>query len=151
MKNLRLLTLISILAVPTIAFTQSLSIEEKAVKNTIVEGYIKGVFLKGDPELIKEYWHKDCDIIYFEPTSKTLIKGSAVNHFVDVFQKKPGPFNEDISYEFREIHISGYGAIVVVEIYNKDKSKQIYTDYLCLYKFEDNWKIVAKTFFSFPK
>ena len=30
------------------------------------------------------------------------------------------------------------------------KGKQLFTDYLALYRFDDGWKIVAKTFFGHP-
>lgn len=151
MKKVRLFTLIVILFLSAFAFTQSVEIERKAVQKAIIDGYIQGVFLKGDPELIRENWHEACDIVYFEPESKTLMKGSAVKHFEGVFEKRPGPYNENITYEFKDIQITGYAAIATVEIYNKDRSKQIYTDYLCLYKFDDGWKIVAKTFYAYPR
>jgi len=123
--------------------------EKEAVKKAIIDGYIKGVFLKGDPELIKKSWYESCDIAYFEPKSRKLIKGSAVKYFENYFEKKPGPFNENITYEFTDVTVSGYAAVAIVEIYNKDKSKHIYTDYLCLYRFDDGWKIATKTYYDY--
>ena len=32
----------------------------------------------------------------------------------------------------------------------RTKGKQLFTDYLALYRFDDGWKIVAKTFFGHP-
>ena len=151
MEKARLFILGTVLFLPVFALTQSVESEKKAVQKVIMDGYIQGVFLKGDPKMIKENWHEACDIVYFEPKSKTVMKGSAVNHFEGHFEKKPGPFNANISYEFKDIQVSGYAAIATVEIYNKDRSRQIYTDYLCLYKFENGWKIVAKTFYAYPK
>jgi hypothetical protein len=47
------------------------------------------------------------------------------------------------------VHVTGYAAMAIVEIYNEEK--QIYTDYMNLYKFGNGWKIVTKTFYAFPK
>jgi hypothetical protein len=147
----RFAILITVLFLPIFAFTQPVEREKKAIQKVIIDGYIEGVFLKGDTTLIKANWHDACDIVYFEPKSKTLMKGSAVKHFAGHFKKKPGPFNENITYVFKDIQITGYAAVATVDIYNKDKSKQIYTDYLCLYKFEDGWKIVTKIFYAYPR
>ena len=151
MDKVRFVNLITILCLPAFVFTQSAESEKKAVQKVIMDGYIEGVFLKGDTTLIKANWHEACDIVYFEPKSKTLMKGSAVKHFAGHFERKPGPYIENITYAFKDIQITGYAAIATVEIYNKDRSKQIYTDYLCLYKFDDGWKIVTKIFYAYPR
>ena len=146
-----ILIILTLLIPTVILFSQSEENESPAVKDVIIKGYIQGVFLKGDVKLIEKYWHETCDIVYFEPKSRTLLKGSAVKHFEGVFEKKPGPFDEKITYEFKNIQIVGYAAVAAVAIYNHDRSKQIYTDFLSLYKFDDGWKIVSKTFYAFPK
>ena len=151
MKKVQLIVFIIITYLNTIASIKGLDAEKLAVQKVIRTGYIEGVFLKGDANLIRAHWHEAGDIIYFEPKSRTIMKGSAVEYFEGYFQKKPGPFNVDISYEFKDIHISDYAATAIVEIFNKDRSKQIYTDYLSLYKFDTGWKIVSKTYYAFPK
>jgi len=44
------------------------------------------------------------------------------------------------------VDVTGNSAMVKMEIH--EDSKQIYTDYFLLYKFDDGWKIVSKTFYS---
>lgn len=151
MEKVSVFILFTILFLPAFVLAQSVESEKEAVKKVIIDGYISGVFLKGDPKMVKKNWHEACEIVYFEPKSKTLIKAPAVKHFEDHFEKKPVPYNENITYEFADIQISGYAAIATVEIYSKDKSKQIYTDYMCLYKFDDGWKIVTKIFYAHPQ
>ena len=44
------------------------------------------------------------------------------------------------------IDITGTAAIVKIELFKG--GKQIYTDYLSLYKFEEGWRIVNKIYFK---
>ncbi len=49
---------------------------------------------------------------------------------------------------FPVVEISGSAAICRVEI--ERGGKHVFTDFLNLYKFEDGWKIVGKTFYRHP-
>ena len=151
MKRATLFTLVAMLLLPVLAWAQSGGGEEDAVENVVVNGYIKAIYLLGDTGMIRKNWHEDCDIVYFEPKSRTLIKVPAAQYFVDHFAKQPGPLNEHISYDFTGIQVTGYAAVATVEIFNEDRSQHIYTDYLSLYKFPDGWRIVSKTFYAYPK
>ena len=48
--------------------------------------------------------------------------------------------------KFAAVEIAGSAATCKVEIWRG--GKQIFTDFLALYRFEDGWRIVGKTFFS---
>ena len=147
MEKVILFILITILFLPAFVLTQYVESEKEAVKKVIIDGYISGVFLKGDPKMVKKNWHEACDMLDFQDGKMKKIPAAL---WVDHFEKKPGPYNENITYEFTDIQISGYAAIATVEIYNIDKSKHIYTDYMCLYKFDDGWKRATKTFYAYP-
>ncbi len=123
--------------------------DKEAVKKAIFDGYIDGIFLKGDPALVKKGWHYDCDIVIFDPNRKAVRKIPAY-YWVDRLEKKPGPLSEDISYEFKKVFVKDYAAFAVVEVYNKDKSKHIYTDLMSLYKFDDGWKVATKIYYASP-
>ena len=47
-------------------------------------------------------------------------------------------------HEFKSIDVTGYTAVVKLEIYYDGKLK--YTDYLTLHKFDEGWKVMAKFF-----
>ena len=151
MKKAMLFVLAAMLLQPVLAWAQSGAGEEEAVKTVIVNGYIKGIYLLGDTGMIRSNWHEDCDIVYLDPQSRTLLKAPAAKYFIDHFTKQPGPLNEHISYDFTEIRVTGYAAVATVEIFNEDRSRHIYTDYLNLYKFPDGWRIVSKTFYAYPR
>ena len=149
MKKTKLFIAVLILLFPTMALPNMPKSAIREVQKTIEDAYINGVFLKGDMDLIKAGWHEECDIVYFNPESRTVQKGNAINYFEDYFKKKPGPVNEDIAWEFIDIKIAGNAALAVVEISNKLKTKKIYTDFLNLYRIQNKeWKIVSKTFFA---
>ena len=63
MEKVILFILITILFLPAFVLTQYVESEKEAVKKVIIDGYISGVFLKGDPEMVKKDWHEDCDIV----------------------------------------------------------------------------------------
>lgn len=151
MKNIKVALLICIFLVPVFSYSGPAKSAVREVKTTIINGYIKGVFLEGDVDLIKKNWHEDCDIVFFNPKDRTLQKGSAVDYFTKYFESKPGPLNENIEYEFKDVQVSGYAAVATVEIRDKTSSAKIYTDFLSLYKFKNGWKIVSKTFYAFPR
>lgn len=121
------------------------SSEVDKVKQTIVESYVEGIFLKGNARLLKKGWHADCDIVILE--SGKLIKLPA-KYWIDRLTKDPGPLDSSVTYKFSNIEVTGYAAIAIVEIYSK--GKHLYTDYMCLYKFKDSWKIVTKIFYTHP-
>lgn len=119
--------------------------DKEAIKNTIVESYIEGVFIKGDAELIKKGFHENCSILIFRNGQLQKIDAK---YYVDRFEQNPGAHITDkkVTYEFEDIKVSGYAALAVVKVFYDGKQK--YTDYMNLYKFEDGWKIVIKTYYS---
>jgi len=119
--------------------------EKEAVKKAIVEGYIEGIFLKGDPERVKKRWHDECEIFMYR--NKQLQKLPATL-WVERLEKKPGPPMPDVkvTYEFEDVKVMGNAALAVVKVFFDGKQK--YTDFMNLYKFDSGWKIVTKTFYA---
>ena len=65
------------------------------------------------------------------------------------FEKNPKPLDPRVTYKFVDVKVTGYAAIAIIKIFSN--GKQIYTDYMCLYKFDNGWKIVTKIFYAFPR
>lgn len=118
----------------------------KNIKKTVVEAYVEGIFLKGDAELLKKGWHPDCDIVIFENGRITKLPAK---YWVERLEKNPKPLDPMVTYKFTDVKVTGYAAIAIIEIFTG--GKQLYTDYMCLYKFNDGWKIVTKIFYAHPK
>jgi hypothetical protein len=122
------------------------TVEIKNVKKTVVEAYVEGIFLQGNAKLLKKGWHPECDIVIFE--NGELIKLPA-KYWIDRLEKNPNPLDPNVTYKFVDVKVTGYAAVAIIEIFSN--GKQIYTDYMCLYKFKDGWKIATKIYYAFPK
>ncbi|MBN1271525.1 MAG: nuclear transport factor 2 family protein [Candidatus Aminicenantes bacterium] len=144
MKKIWTLFLVVLLSAGWIAAADTID-ETEAVKNAVVEGYIEGIFLKGDPELVKKGWHEKCDIVVYMNKQFHKIPVSA---WIERLEKKSGPPHPEIkvTYEFEYVKVAGNAALAVVKIFQDGKQK--YTDFLNLYKFDTGWKIATKTFYS---
>jgi hypothetical protein len=120
--------------------------EINSIKKTIVEAYVDGIFLKGDAELIKKGWHPDCDIVYLKDGKVNKLQAK---FWVDRMTKDPKPLDPNVTYKFSDVKVTGYAGIAVVEILTS--GRHLYTDYMNLYKFTDGWKIVTKTYYTYPQ
>jgi len=121
--------------------------ERAAVKKVVEDAYIQAVFHTADAAAVAEGWHPGCDIVVMGQDGR-LVKLPAHN-FVRAFKQGHAPFDKNARGEFRSIEVSGYAASVIVEVLSGDKP--VYTDMLLLYKFVDGWKIVSKTYYTYPK
>lgn len=122
------------------------SVEIENVKKTVVEAYVEGIFLQGNAKLLKKGWHPDCDIVIFENGEITKLPAK---YWIDRLEKNPKPLDPSVTYKFIDVKVTGYAAIAIIEIFSD--GKQVYTDYMCLYKFKDGWKIATKIYYAFPK
>jgi hypothetical protein len=138
-----------VFAFPGFSIAQSTQENEKeAVRNIIVTSYVDGIFNEGNVDKIKLGWYPECDINIYNELKDTCTKSKAFR-FIPMFEKNPVGLTPGTTYKIPLVHITGYAAIAIVEIYFGEK--QIYTDYMNLYKFANGWKIVTKTFYAFPK
>jgi len=122
------------------------TVEIENVKKTVVEAYVEGIFLQGNAKLLKKGWHPECDIVIFQNGGITKLPAK---YWIDRLEKNPKPLDPSVTYKFIDVKVTGYAAIAIIEIYSD--GKQVYTDYMCLYKFNDGWKIATKIYYAFPK
>ena len=149
MKNFIVLFILCSLLGITLYAQENQELEKEAIKKVIVDSYVDGVFNKGDVAAIKKGWYYDCDIVVFQKGAWGSILKVPAYFFVERFEKKPGAPKAGTTYEFSYVHVAGYAGIAIIEIYQE--GKHIYTDFLNLYKFDDGWKIVTKTYYAYPK
>jgi len=151
MKNLinYLVFAISVIALPNVSIAQGTQENEKeAIKSVIISAYVDGIFNEGNVNKIKAGWYPTCDINIYNVQKDTCTKSKAYN-FIPMFERNPVGLTPGTTCKIPLVHVTGYAAIAIVEIYLGEK--QIYTDYMNLYKFKNGWKIVTKTFYAFPK
>lgn len=149
MKNFIVLFIVCMFLGITLYAQENQELEKAAIKKVIVDSYVDGVFNKGDAAAIKKGWYYDCDIVVFQKGAWGSILKVPAYFFVERFEKEPGPHKAGTTYEFNYVHVAGYAGMAIVEIFQE--GKHIYTDFLNLYKFDDGWKIVTKTYYAYPK
>ena len=141
--------LILCLAISFSAYSQEYSIAQKAVKAEIMQTYILPLYDGGSVADLKAGLHEDFNmyVLYNGEFSKRS-KKQWMDKLVEVRSrpKKAGPKVKN-TWKFLMIDITGQTAVAKVEIYRGGKLN--FTDYLTLYKFEDQgWKLLSKFFTS---
>ena len=149
MKKIIFILILS-LCLSSVIFSANMEDAEKekaAVKNVIVEAYVKGIHINRDVDAIKKGFDDEFNMVYMHgnhvhklPIAKWIesIKKSKI--------KNPEPSKAKITHKFPLVDITGNAAVAKIEIY-KD-GKHIYSDYMALYKIDKNWKIVNKIYYS---
>ncbi len=117
--------------------------ETAAIKEVLSKAYVKGIFVDRDIELVRSGFHP-------EFTMHVLNNGKIIKASLEMWLQRlelDGTKNKNrIDHQFKFIDIAKNAAIAKMEI--SENSKHLYTDYFCLYKFDDGWKIVSKIFAS---
>jgi hypothetical protein len=141
----------TIILIASFGFSQKTDDQEKekqAIEKVIRTSYVDGIFNEGSVDKIKTGWYPSCDICIYSVSKDTCTKSKAYR-FIPMFEKNPAGLAPGTTCKIPFIHVTGYEAIAIVEIYLEER--QVYTDYMNLYKFADGWKIVTKTFYAFPR
>ncbi len=118
--------------------------EIENIQNTL-QDYIEGT-AHGEPERLKKAFHKDFKLYHVANDSLQVWSGK--NYINNV---KAGKKNNRIG-KIISIDYDNDASIAKIEVDMPDK-KRIYTDYLLLLKYNNEWKIIHKsfTYVNYPK
>lgn len=124
-------------------------IYSRSIENTVVEGYIDGIHKKQDKNLALKGFHEDFEMIVL---NNIQIEKVDIDKWLDrikvMKEKSPELWQASTDYEFTLLDNTHNTAVVKVDVF---KGKVHFaTDYMLLYKIEEEWKIVSKIF-SVPK
>ncbi len=127
--------------------------EQEAIKRLIQTCYIEGMANNGDFEKMNIIFHPDF-IMTGLSKEKKMWKWNytRLQDYYETEKSKGNiPLTEDnkITAKYITIDVIGYLALVKLEIYHG--TELAYIDYLNLFKFEDGWKIISKTFYNVPE
>lgn len=121
--------------------------EEAAVKETIVNAYVKGIHIDRDIPAIRKGFHPSFTMFIRKGEEvRTLSIDDWVKSIEKSKEKNPDPPAYEVTSDIPMVSVSGDAAVAKVMIFRD--GKLIYSDYMSLYKFKDGWKIVAKIYFS---
>lgn len=146
MKQLLLITLIF----SCVVFTANAQTgDEEAIKQVITEAYQEGINNTGDIAKIDKGFHPDFAMFSKRNGQLSTMSIDKWKGYVYAGREK-GNYPREVKtrLEFPMIDITE--DVAVAKIYNYKGEKQIFTDYMMLYKFEDGWKIVAKGYYRLP-
>jgi ketosteroid isomerase-like protein len=134
-------------ATPVVAETPAAqdAAEDAAIVAVVDRAYVHGVHIDNDPELMRSGMHDS--FVMFVQSDKGLtqltrdawIERLAASKAKDTHATKP-----EIKADITVLDRSGKAAVAKVALFRN--GKQIFTDYISLYRFDDGWKLVAKTF-----
>ncbi|MBI9034745.1 MAG: nuclear transport factor 2 family protein [Bacteroidales bacterium] len=154
--NKILFIVIAICTIAAASFAQSdieIQKEKTAIKNIIQTAYVEGLQNEGDFFKIDKGFHPSFKLIgigqgneIWEYPIYTWKERVRVKKEKGEFSKKD---KKEVSIKFLNVDVTGTAAIAKFEFYVGDALK--YVDYLSLYKFEDDWKIVSKIYYQFPE
>lgn len=127
-------------------FVQS---EEEAVKSVVATAYIGGIHNGGPIEDIRKGFHPSFNMLRLinNEVSPLPIEEWIKNIEKNRASSSAAPAKTE--GKFISVDVVGHSASVELELYRGDK--KIFTDHLLLYKFEEGWRIVSKTFYRHPQ
>ena len=114
-----------------------------AIKATIESAYINGIWQDGDEEAARAGF--DASFVMQVAQEDHVVSAS-----LDAWMERLGlhgePLRENITHAIEVLDQTGRAAVAKVEIFQDGEI--LYTDYMSLYRFGTEWRIVAKTFHS---
>ncbi|MFO7576031.1 MAG: nuclear transport factor 2 family protein [Bacteroidales bacterium] len=145
MRNLLFITAIALL-IGSSAFGQQ-DADKEAIMKVIKTGYVDGLQNFGDTEVTKKCFYPGFFITNYNPATNQITHTPIYNWIEGVERTKASGNIPDrkITVEYDMIDVTGYTAMAKIRLI-ENETKLLFTDYLLLYKFQDGWKIVQKTY-----
>jgi len=120
--------------------------EEDAIKDVIQRAYIDGIHNLGEIEDIKNGFHPGFELLIKNQNGQ-LVKLPIYSWLETIENRKAeNPDGTEIKTiaDYLSFDVTGEAAVAKFDLY-KD-GKRTFTDYLFLYKFGNDWKIVSKIY-----
>jgi hypothetical protein len=138
--------LITAIGISSSSFGQN---EEEAVRKVVTSAYIQGIHNGGPIEDISSGFHPSFNMLRLVDNE---VKPFSIQDWIKSIEKNrsesQGGQSVQTEGKFVNVAVSGTAASVVLELYRNNK--KIFTDNLLLYKFDEGWRIVSKTYFRHP-
>ena len=115
--------------------------EIAAIKEVLVQAYVKGVYIHRDKTLVEKGFHPE--FVMHVWNNDQVIKAS-LSMWLDRLKLDGQKHDKAIDYRFDFVDVTGTAAVVKMQIH--EDARHIYTDYFSLYRFANEWKIVSKIF-----
>lgn len=133
------------LTILCLAFATAASANEAgdaAIIEVVDRAYVQGIHLDADADKVRSGMHES--FIMFVRTENgvnQLTRDAWIARLKPRAESTPRP---PVTADIKVLDHTGDAAIVKVELFRD--GKHLFTDYISLYRFEDGWKLVGKTF-----
>lgn len=119
--------------------------EDAAIAEVIDRAYVQGVHVESDSEKMRSGFHESFVMFVQGESGVTQTTRDAWIARVEAARARPdfAP-RTDMRGEIEILDRTGNAAVARVKLFRAEK--QVFTDYISLYLFEDGWKLVGKTF-----
>ncbi len=122
--------------------------EEKAIKDIIIKAYLEGSHVNRDAQAMRDGFHANFIMFVNRDNEVSQVTIEQWAGRVEAGKKKnPDAPKPEIDYDFPMISVAENTAVARIEV--KRNGQHIFTDFMSLYKVEDEWKIVGKVFQSY--
>lgn len=149
MKNKIFNNILALVLSATICTFANENDDKQAVTKVVEEAYVQGVHANPSGEAIRQGFHQDFIMFVFDAGKiNKVTRDEWISRIEAGKAKSSNGAKPEIKAEFPLVEITGNAAVVKVELHRN--GKHIFSDYLSLYKFDDGWKIIGKTFYRHP-
>jgi hypothetical protein len=122
--------------------------DEQMIKQVVQTAYIDGIQNRGSVEDIRKGFHSSFTMLRL---MNNEVKPLPIEEWIANIEKakaKNEPAPAKAEGKFISVDVTGTAAVVKLDLFRQ--GKRTFTDYLVLYKFQEGWKIVSKTFYRHP-
>lgn len=120
--------------------------DDAAIKEVVDRAYVHGVHIDADPAKIRSGMHESFIMFVRNGDAVTQLSRDAWIARIEASnaaRKDDGP-KPKTTADIQVLDRSGDSAVVRVNLFRD--GKQIFTDYISLYRFDGGWKLVGKIF-----
>ena len=135
----------SVLTFIVYAFVYAQTEDADAIKKVVTSAYIEGIQNNGKVEDIRSGFHPSFTMLRLMDNQ---INPYPIEEWIAAIEKRKKEGNVSAvrtEGKFINVDVTGNAATVKLELYRE--GKHTFTDYLVLYKFNEGWKIVSKTYY----
>ena len=141
----RIAVLLALVLAATVAVAQTPD-DDAAIKEVVDRAYVQGVHIDADPQKIRSGMHDSFVMFVRNGDAVTALTRDAWIARIEASkaQAKPGAAKLETKAEIDVLGRAGDTAVARVKLFRD--GKQIFTDYISLYRFDSGWKLVGKVF-----
>lgn len=116
------------------------------IKKVIQSAYVEGIHNNGEISAIGKGFHPEFEMMILRDNKLSKL---TITEWVESLKARRANLETvrqpEVTCKYLDVDVTGSAAVVKLELYREEKL--LFTDYLCLYHFDEGWKIVTKLYF----